>query len=150
MEIKELIKEAHENAKKHGFWDFYDNLASGHEETKQALTSQFLMLIVGEVAEAMEGLRQGNKSYYKCDIKLSEIEFNGLKEIANNLDNPLLQWIVENIKYFDPRENFKEELADVAIRLGDLAGGLDIDLQSEITKKMDKNKDRPYKHGKAF
>lgn len=47
-------------------------------------------------------------------------------------------------------DNFKEELADVAIRLGDLCGGLGIDLEAEIIKKMDKNKDRPYKHGKAF
>lgn len=46
--------------------------------------------------------------------------------------------------------NFREELADVAIRLGDLCGGLGIDLEAEILKKMEKNKTRPYKHGKAF
>jgi len=50
----------------------------------------------------------------------------------------------------DDRENFKEELADVAIRLGDLCGGLDIDLEAEIIKKMEKNKSRPRLHGKAF
>jgi len=47
-------------------------------------------------------------------------------------------------------DNFKEELADVAIRLGDLAGGLNIDLEAEIKKKMEINKNRPYKHGKEF
>ncbi|MBU5486495.1 nucleotide pyrophosphohydrolase [Clostridium sp. MSJ-11] len=46
--------------------------------------------------------------------------------------------------------NFREELADVAIRLGDLCGGLNIDLEREIKKKMGKNKNRPYKHGKEF
>lgn len=46
--------------------------------------------------------------------------------------------------------NFREELADVAIRLGDLCGGLGIDLEAEILKKMEKNRSRPYKHGKAF
>jgi NTP pyrophosphatase (non-canonical NTP hydrolase) len=46
--------------------------------------------------------------------------------------------------------NFKEELADVAIRLGDLSGGLSIDLETEIAAKMDKNSKRPYKHGKEF
>lgn len=46
--------------------------------------------------------------------------------------------------------NFQEELADVAIRLADLCGGLDIDLEAEIIKKMEKNKVRPYKHGKQF
>jgi NTP pyrophosphatase (non-canonical NTP hydrolase) len=48
------------------------------------------------------------------------------------------------------KENFKEELADVAIRLFDLCGGLDVDLGAEIVKKMEKNRTRPYKHGKAF
>ncbi|WDU84562.1 MazG nucleotide pyrophosphohydrolase domain-containing protein [Caloramator sp. Dgby_cultured_2] len=47
-------------------------------------------------------------------------------------------------------DNFKEELADVAIRLGDLCGGLNIDLEDEIRKKMERNKQRPYKHGKEF
>ena len=47
-------------------------------------------------------------------------------------------------------DNFKEELADVAIRLADLCGGLEIDLEYEITKKMERNKNRPYKHGKQF
>lgn len=46
--------------------------------------------------------------------------------------------------------NFKEELADVIIRTFDLAGGLGIDLQSEILKKMKKNESRLYKHGKLF
>jgi len=46
--------------------------------------------------------------------------------------------------------NFREELADVAIRLFDLCGGLDIDLEAEIMVKMQKNKLRPYKHGKQF
>ena len=42
------------------------------------------------------------------------------------------------------------ELADVAIRLADLAGGLNIDLEEEINKKMNRNKNRKYKHGKKF
>ena len=50
----------------------------------------------------------------------------------------------------DDQDGFKEELADVAIRLGDLCGGLGIDLEAEIIKKMEKNKDRPSLHGKAF
>ena len=46
------------------------------------------------------------------------------------------------------KENFKEELADTFIRLFDLCGGLNIDIQEEIEKKSQKNKSRPYKHGK--
>ncbi|MBF0521576.1 MAG: nucleotide pyrophosphohydrolase [Candidatus Omnitrophica bacterium] len=46
------------------------------------------------------------------------------------------------------QENFKEELADTFIRLLDLCGGLNIDIEEEIHKKCLKNKNRPYKHGK--
>ncbi len=47
------------------------------------------------------------------------------------------------------QENFKEELADTFIRLFDLCGGLGIDIQREIDKKAQRNKQRPYKHGKV-
>lgn len=48
-------------------------------------------------------------------------------------------------------ENFAEELADVCIRIFDLCGSKDIDLQSAILKKMEFNKSRPHKHGgKAY
>lgn len=46
------------------------------------------------------------------------------------------------------KENFNEEIADTFIRLFDLCGGLKIDIEKEIMKKMEKNKKRPYKHGK--
>ena len=110
MEINKLIKDAHENAVKHGFWvDYEDAKYSGKPKLlSEVFTSQFLMLIVTEIAEAQEGLRHGDK------------------------------------------ENFKEELADVAIRLADLCGGLEIDLEHEIEKKMKINSNREYKHGKSF
>jgi len=44
--------------------------------------------------------------------------------------------------------NFKEEMADAFIRLFDLCGGLNIDIEDEIEKKSLKNQNRPYKHGK--
>lgn len=126
MNIKELVKQAHENAVKHGFWEDIQNLEScycivdtltcatdtdGIKDCKQDLNNAIgnrLMLIVSELGEAQEGLRH------------------------NDIDN------------------FKEELADVAIRLADLCGGLDIDLEAEIEKKMKVNKNRGYKHGKQF
>lgn len=48
------------------------------------------------------------------------------------------------------RSNFREELADVAIRLADCCGEWGIDLEHEIKRKMLKNSERPYKHGKKF
>jgi NTP pyrophosphatase (non-canonical NTP hydrolase) len=126
MEIKDLIKEAHENAVKHGFWEDYKFLSNLSSDVNNVFAvdkslklldvksmadnaiGNRLMLITGEVAEAHEALRKNDA------------------------------------------DNFQEELADIVIRIFDLCGGLTIDLEAEIHKKMEKNKDRPYKHGKAF
>jgi NTP pyrophosphatase (non-canonical NTP hydrolase) len=43
--------------------------------------------------------------------------------------------------------NFSEELADVIIRVLDCASGLGLDLDSEVVKKLEKNRQRGYKHG---
>lgn len=43
--------------------------------------------------------------------------------------------------------NFREELADILIRLLDLSGGLSIDLAAEVAKKLEKNRARGYRHG---
>lgn len=55
---------------------------------------------------------------------------------------------IEAIRKED-QENFEEELADIAIRVFDVAGGLRIDLGAAIVEKMTKNKNRPHKHGKV-
>lgn len=47
-------------------------------------------------------------------------------------------------------EGFAEELADICIRVFDLAGGRNIDLQAEIERKMELNRIRPKMHGKKY
>lgn len=47
-------------------------------------------------------------------------------------------------------ENFREELADICLRVFDLAGELGIDLEYEIDKKMVVNAKREMKHGKNY
>ena len=47
-------------------------------------------------------------------------------------------------------EKFKEEIADTYIRLGDLCGFLDIDIEAEIKRKMEINKSRPKKHNRRY
>lgn len=42
---------------------------------------------------------------------------------------------------------FSEEIADVLIRLFDLAGTLDLDLEAAVQAKMAKNAARPHKYG---
>lgn len=114
LTIKDLVKQTHENAVNKGFWDTYnrviDELWSKDyvEDIRTAYINQFLILTIGEISEAVEGLRKGDA------------------------------------------DNFKEELADVYIRLSDLVGGLEIDIEHEIKKKMNKNKTREKMHGKLF
>ena len=45
---------------------------------------------------------------------------------------------------------FSSELADILIRLGDLAYKMKIDLNEETIFKMDYNRSRPHKHGKTI
>lgn len=93
--LNELSRLCHSIAVEKGFWE------------KERNIGEALMLIVTELAEAMEAHR--------------------IQDDAN----------------------FKEELADSFIRLLDLCGGLGIDIEEEISKKSQKNKKRPYKHGKV-
>lgn len=48
------------------------------------------------------------------------------------------------------RENFNEEIADTFIRLFDLCGGMNIDIELEISHKLYINKARPLLHGKLY
>ncbi len=92
--LSQLAQTCHAIAKEKGFWDEQRNIGEA------------LMLVVTELAEAMEGHRHQDDA------------------------------------------NFREELADAFIRLLDLCGGLGIDIEQEIAIKCEKNKKRPYKHGK--
>lgn len=94
LTLDEWASLCHSIAVEKGFWDEKRNLGEA------------LMLIVTELAEAMESYRVQDDA------------------------------------------NFKEEIADTFIRLFDLCGGLEIDIAQEIIKKTEKNKNRPYKHGK--
>jgi NTP pyrophosphatase (non-canonical NTP hydrolase) len=53
---------------------------------------------------------------------------------------------LEGFRHND-RENFNEELADVLIRVLDLATGLGIDIDHEVAQKMEKNRCRQHRHG---
>jgi len=48
------------------------------------------------------------------------------------------------------KDTFEDEIADVFIRLGDLVGYLNIDIEKHIKMKMQYNATRPKLHGKEF
>lgn len=76
-----------------------------------------LMLIVSELSEALEEYRESKPLRYR---------------VASNLEKP---------------EGIAAELADVVIRVGDLAGILGFDLEDAIREKMEYNSTRAFMHG---
>jgi oligoribonuclease len=58
---------------------------------------------------------------------------------------------LEALRHVDQgKNNFGEELADVVIRVADLAEFVGVDLSREVVAKLIKNADRPNKHSKKF
>lgn len=119
--LNEYAKSYYETAKSKGFWDKPRNIG------------EMLMLITSELGEAMEAHRKGNfanKETFEYDIK------NGV---------PLKKAFEKNIK-----DTFEDELADVLIRLFDMAGGLTIDLDYHVNIKNNYNQYRERLHGKKY
>ena len=146
MNIKEIIKKAHENAKGKGFYDCPvcgtpDNahhsaycLDSFTDMVRQKNIGELLMLVVSELSEALEAHRR-----------------RGIIKV--NLDN------IETLKDKDEfmihferhiKDGFQDELADAVIRICDLCGYLNIDLERHIQLKMQYNETIEYKHGKRY
>ena len=50
----------------------------------------------------------------------------------------------------EPLERIAEEFADVFIRIADTCGYMGLDLEAAIVAKMERNRARVYKHGKAY
>jgi NTP pyrophosphatase (non-canonical NTP hydrolase) len=113
MNLNDMAKEAHNNSKKHGFWDGDYDLAKMPID----VIGLKLALIHSEVSEALEDAR-------KDRMKTADWGLVGKPS------------------------GFPSELADIIIRVGDLAGALGIDLDREVKHKMEFNATRPRMHGK--
>ena len=101
-----------DTAREHGFWINKDN------------PDKLLMLMVGELSEAHEDLRNGkdpNEVYY-------EKKPDGILKPCG----------------------FGIELADCIIRIFDACAQLNIDIETAVMEKMEYNKSRPYLHGRKF
>lgn len=120
--IFELSKEINENAEAKGFWELGYNLG------------EKMLLIVTEVAEMCEAHRVKKITTTSMDA------VNGLVD-----DEDFKRHFLANVK-----DSFEDEMADVVIRVFDMAYKLNIPLEKHIIAKMRYNKMRPYKHGKAY
>ena len=123
--ISGLVREAHENAVKYGFWDNPPEFGTS------------ISLIHSELSEALEEVRAGNRIRPGQETPPTYYSGGGYVATAPT-------------ECCKKPEGYATELADAVIRIADLCGHMGVDLEAVIREKMAYNATRPYKHGKNF
>lgn len=113
--LNELAKKIHANAVEKGFWD------------NRLSFAELIMLVVTELAEAVEADRKDNW----C-------------EISNpvNYSNDAFEKLI--------KDTVQDEIADAIIRLLDLCSAYNINIGLHIEAKMRYNESRERLHGKRY
>lgn len=136
MGINETAAKAHQTAIDKGFWD-KPNWNLGEK----------LMLVTSELGEALEADRNGkyaNKELFEDYLK-EHPPFSGGPGEQALADATFIKYFKNHIK-----DSFEDEMADAVIRLFDLAGKMNIDLEYHIHYKMQYNSTRDKLHGKKY
>lgn len=122
--LNEIAKTFHQSAVNKGFWD------------KEREKGTILMLVVSELAEALEADRKSKYSNIPC-----------FEAVEDRWDRPACDAFSfeSNVK-----DTFEDEIADTFIRLFDLVGAYNIDIDKHIELKMKYNQTREKMHGKKY
>jgi NTP pyrophosphatase (non-canonical NTP hydrolase) len=123
--LNELRDKIYNNAKDKGFWDEPRNVGES------------LMLVVTELAEALEVHRKGDM--------IKPVDVMVKKAMVEMHDDEFKEHFAVMVK-----DTFQDEMADSIIRILDLCGGLDIDIDWHIAAKMRYNATRSRLHGKKY
>lgn len=109
MNLQKVIEDVHQNAIKKGFWNDYQEIMKQHKWAKA----------------------------YNNEFNSEDEHFKYLSDLWENVR---LNWIfaqlalihseVSEMEEAEAGENFAEELADICIRVFDLIGGLEIDINN--------------------
>lgn len=123
LNLNELRNKIHENAINKGFWDSEPAFAT------------MIMLVVTELAEAVEADRNEdwNNIHDTYSKKLNDNEVHNSMLFARYV-----------------KDTVQDEMADAIIRILDICGRYQIDIQEHILQKMEYNAGRPRLHGKEY
>ena len=104
-----------------------------------------LMLIVSELGEACEADRKNHHADFEC---YDSVYIDAMEEWGNTI-HP------ERTAYREAfergiKDSFEDEIADAFLRLMDLCGAMNIDIEKHIRMKAEYNLTREPKHGKAY
>lgn len=130
--INELSKKIHKANIEKGFYENEKNIG------------EMLALIHSEVSEALECDRKDK--YCDIDDENWTIDGNSLREDLTKTKD----FEFEALFKMAVKDTFEDELADIMIRVMDLAAFKGIDLEAHIHAKMRYNALREYKHGKKY
>lgn len=125
--LSDIAEECHHTAVTKGWW------------SQPANFGEKLMLVVSELAEALEEWRNGhepNETYYPTTTS----------GYIDSDSDQFINWSDDNRPLFKP-EGVPIELADTIIRMFDICGFYKIDIEAAILEKMAYNDKRPYRHG---
>ena len=95
-DLKHLIKEAGDNAVKHGFNNLLKSLKDKDEKAFNAYVCQFLLGIVKECTEAMDALNTKDKKEGEFEFELADIVIR-VFSLASVLNIPLEKYIPEKM-----------------------------------------------------
>jgi NTP pyrophosphatase (non-canonical NTP hydrolase) len=133
--LNEAAAIIHQNAVNKGFWEGEKNVG------------ELLMLVVSELAEALEAHRKGKEGtigIFENDMSYGSVTIDDFHH-----KNVCYNWIVNRFEC-TVKDTFEDEIADSVIRLLDLSAGLGIDIEKHIVLKAAYNEGRPRLHGKLY
>lgn len=140
--LEQIAEACYKTAKSKGWWVKYEQLKEHFPNLYTGLMPDFiaakLCLVHSETSEALEEVRENDGDLYFTAGP--EVE-GGPRRIV-----PEGEWNQWNLGHLKP-EGLPSELADVVIRVFDLAGFLGIDIAQVIREKMAYNQNRPHLHG---
>lgn len=141
MSLYRRAMDIHDDNCKRGFYDDIAEIAETVEDgdiynqIESMFINQQILLTITELSEAVEYMR-------KHGIDLTLDPLTDLKMLDLDKRNKIFK---DQFK-----DTFQDEIADTFIRLLDLVGYLDIDIDVWIKAKLEYNRSRPYKHGKKY